>query len=486
MQRALFIISITLLLPFTAVVAQMNYTDRITIEKQSISKKSGITSVAFDVNLNDLKIDKNDMLVITPIVISSENGQSVELEPFAVKGRLRSKILDRPLQWKGKTHLDIPQELQIVRRNATSQSLHYEATTSFDEWQRQAQLVLRTEVIGCADCRESQPDKTVSNKILPDRFVPDWRMSYIAPEVEPVKERSGTYSAHLNYIVGRWDLLPHFENNAAVLAKTDEIITELKGNPDLTITDFTISGYASPEDTEERNLLLSQRRAETFAGYIEKEYSYQRGSFKVEWFGEDWDGLREAVAASQLANKEAILDIIDNESGLDARDARLVALDNGVTYSRLLNEFYPPLRRNDYSISFVSRPFDVEEAAEVIRTRPLLLSLNEMFLVAETYGENSPQYKEVFDIAADTFPESVTANINAAVGELRAHNPDGALSRLQKIDDNVGAWNLMGIAYAMKGDTTRAKGYFDRAVRNGHPDAAHNLDQLEQYINDNL
>ncbi len=206
----------------------------------------------------------------------------------------------------------------------------------------------------------------------------------------------------------------------------------------------------------------------------------------MKWFGEDWKGLREAVAASSLSNREAILQVIDSEPSLDARDAKLKAIDNSVTYKRLLDEFYPPLRRNDYNIAFVSRAFNVEEASSIIKTRPKLLSLNEMFLVAETYEVDSPQYREVFDIAARTFPESVIANLNVAVSELRANNPDAALARLQKIEENADTWNLMGVAHTMKGNTTQAKELFDRAARAGHAEAKHNLEQLEQYIKDSI
>ena len=143
------------------------------------------------------------------------------------------------------------------------------------------------------------------------------------PEVEEVKQRSETYSAHLNYAVGKSELLPNFGNNASELAKVDGIVTELKGDNDLTITDFTISGYASPEGNEQSNMLLSQKRAEAFAAYIEKKYGYPHSNFKVKWFGEDWKGLREAVAASSLSNREAILQVIDSEPSLDARDAKL-------------------------------------------------------------------------------------------------------------------------------------------------------------------
>lgn len=161
-------------------------------------------------------------------------------------------------------------------------------------------------------------------------------------------------------------------------------------------------------------------------------------------------------------------------------------LNGGSTYKLLLKEYFPPLRRNDYEVSFVSRAFNVEETKELIKTRPKLLSLNEMYLVANTYPTDSPQYREVFDIACQTFPDAEVACLNAAVGELHANRPDTALGYLQKYIENPVAMNLMGVAYVQKGDTVRAKQFFDRAVQAGNTDAAHNLDQLRQYINDNL
>lgn len=484
------ILSLALFTLFQVAVAQGNYTnpvtyiDQIAVENPSISKGKGITNVAMDINLSELKLNRNDLILITPVILSNQTGERVELEPLAVKGKLRSRILDRPFDWEGKPLLTMPEANQVVRANGTRQLLQYQTTLPFHEWQRDARLVLTAEIIGCADCSELLPDRIIDSKILPDRFVPDYRVAYITPEVEEIKQRSESYSAHLNYVVGRSDLLPNFENNAAELAKVDKIIRELQEDKDLTITDFRIAGYASPEDTQERNLLLSQRRAETFAAHIEKKYGYNRDQFMVEWFGEDWNGLREAVAASSLANKDDIVKIIDTEPRLDARDALLIGLDNGATYNRLLREYYPPLRRNEYHISFVSRPFKVEEAARVLETRPKLLSLNEMFHVANTYPVDSPKYKEVFDLAATLFPENATANTNAAAGELRANNPDAALEYLRKVEETPSSWNLLGIAYALKGDLDRAKLYLTRAAGKGHADARHNLDQLEKYIND--
>ncbi|MBR8720355.1 hypothetical protein IX307_001464 [Bacteroides pyogenes] len=466
--------------------AQTNYADQISVQNLAVHKKAGVTRVTMDIDLSELDIKRNHLIVLTPVISSLSGADTEALPPVVIKGTTRDKVLKRPFRWKGKIVFEPEPAAEVVHRKGASQSIPYEAACRYADWQRAARLLFFTEVFGCADCGVGKEEKSVVEKVLPDFFKPDYRFAYIVPEVEPVKQRSERHSAHLNYKVGRYDLLTDFENNAAELAKVDKIIQELKTDKDLNITHFTVSGYASPEDTEQRNMLLSQRRAETFARYLKKKHGYTQQQFKVEWFGEDWKGLRKAVAASTLPNKDAIVEIIDKEPGWDARDARLKALDNGETYNLLLTEFYPPLRRNDYDIAFVSRPFNVEEAKQVLKTKPKLLSLNEMFLVAETYPQDSPQYKEVFDIAADTFPESEVAGINAAVGELLKNNPDAALKRVRNFPENDKALNVMGIAHAMKNEEPLAKAAFSKAARKGNADAAHNADQYQKYIEDNL
>lgn len=433
------IVAIVLLIISPAIISQENYTDQLSIDNLTISKASGHTDVVMDVNLDDLRINKNEMLVVTPMLISENGEKAVELESFAVIGKLRNKVLNRPFTYNGKTELNFSEENKIVRKNGSDQSLQYSASLPFDEWQRQAQLILRSEVIGCADCIDYEPDLLLSEKILGDKFIPEYRFSPLTSKIE---ERSEVFSARLNYVVGRWNLLPDYKNNATELAKVDNVIKELKADESLKITAFTITGYASPEDTKERNYRLSQRRAETFAQYLTKQYGYTADQYKVEWFGEDWDGLREAVVASNLPNKDEILNIIDTESDFDARDSKLIAIDGGATYRKLLNELYPPLRRNDYYVTYISRDYDEAEVAKV----------------------NS---------------------INEAVSELRNNNADAALKSLDKYKDSPDAWNILGVAYAQKGDMVLAASYFNRAIEKGNSDARHNLDQMQKYIDDN-
>lgn len=433
------IIVLILLIMASAIKGQDNYTDQISFDNLKVLKASGKTDIAMDINLRDLKISKNEMLVVTPMLISKDREQAIELEPFAVIGRLRNKVLTRPFNYKGKPELNFSQENRIIRKNGSDQLLQYTVSVPFEEWQRQAQLILRSEVIGCADCVDTESDVLLSSKILGDRFIPDYKLSTISSKME---EHSEVFSAHINYIVGQWNLLPNFKDNATELAKVDEVVKEIKSRDNLKITAFTITGYASPEDTKERNYRLSQRRAETFAQYLNKQYGYTPEQYRIEWFGEDWDGLREAVSASSLANKAEIINIIDTEPDYDARDSKLIALDSGVTYRKLLNEFYPPLRRNDYYVSYITHDYD---EAEFIRVN----------------------------------------SINKAISELRNDNIDEALNSLDKYRDSPDAWNALGVAYARKGDIALATSYFNRAIESDNSDARHNLDQLQKYIEDN-
>ena len=109
-----------------------------------------------------------------------------------------------------------------------------------------------------------------------------------------------------------------------------------------------------------------------------------------------------------------------------------------------------------------------------------------MYLVAKTYPEDSPEYKTVFDIACENFPDAEVACINAAVGELRSGKADDALRHLQKCPNSPEAKNLLGVAYTLKGDNERASDYFKQAIQAGNTDARHNAEQLQQYTEDNM
>ncbi len=119
---------------------------------------------------------------------------------------------------------------------------------------------------------------------------------------------------------------------------------------------------------------------------------------------------------------------------------------------------------SDYTVRYVVRGFDVEEAKQIIRTRPQQLSLQEMFLVAQTYEKGSNEFNEVFDVAVRMFPDDPTANINAAAIELQRGDLQQSVRYLDKADAQASATlNNRGVLKLLQGDLDSAESYFKQA-----------------------
>ena len=94
-------------------------------------------------------------------------------------------------------------------------------------------------------------------------------------------------------------------------------------------------------------------------------------------------------------------------------------MNGGRSYQLLLNEIYPALRHSDYVIGYTICNFTVEEACELAFTNPKVLSLNELFLVAQTLEVGSARFNELFETAVRLYPNDPVSNLNAAVTALR-------------------------------------------------------------------
>ena len=72
------------------------------------------------------------------------------------------------------------------------------------------------------------------------RVAPTYELSYVTPPAEPVKQRSETHSAYLNFEVGKSVLLHDFKNNAAELKSVNKIVNEVRNDKNLKFTEFNM------------------------------------------------------------------------------------------------------------------------------------------------------------------------------------------------------------------------------------------------------
>ena len=460
--------------------AQSRYLDLIKVENQAAVNENNMLLVYMDLVLDQVQLNTNEMITLTPVVTANGDTQSIALAPMIINGNRRQKMVERGLVLNNKNLFKQTPQSIIQRANGMPQVLHYSATVPFESWMSDASLSLQESVTGCAECDLGEGAELVAQRILPPAYVPVYKLTYIVPDVEPVKQREDTYSATLNFRVDKHNLDRNYMNNAAILADVDKVVNGLMTNKDLTVSDFRIEGFASPEASVAYNKALAERRADSFADYLSKKFNVDKNRMKVSGFGEDWNKTREVIASSGIADKAEILRIIDNVSNPDARDAELMKLSGGTTYQTMLREYYPKVRRTEYTVSYVARAFSVEEGREIIKTNPKLLSLNEMYLIGQSYPADSKEFKEVFDIATRLYPNEPIAIINSAAADIEGGNNQAAIDRMQRIENDPRTWNNLGVAYARLGDFEKAKEYFDKAVDRNDNDAVANTEELQK------
>lgn len=462
---------------------QTGYMKDITVSGKDVQRQGGEVAVRMQLDLSGVKMKRQHTTELVPVLVSKDGSREQALPSIVINGRVRDRVLRREESLTGAPHYDNVQTT-VRRRNGKAQTVDYQATAPFEKWMYDSRLEVREAVTGCAGCGEGGEVSTLDPLVL-ERFVPDYRIALREPESEPVKRRDEVRSARLQYRQDSHTTDPKFKDNAKELAGVQASIDAVKGNADLTITGIYVTGYASPEASVAYNMELSKRRAQTFTDYVKRQNpNLASGLWHVDWKGEDWAGLRAEVEKHpKLLKIDEVLAIIDGcEGDQDACEEKIKALVPPQIYERLLNEMYGPLRRNEYRIEYNVRNYNLEEAKQQLKTNPKLVSLNEMYRVAESYGRDTEGYREVTDIAARTYPESPVALGNAAVSRLAVKDFRGAVSVLEGKPLDAPALNTLGVAYAQIGEYAKAKSTLEEAVRQGSADARVNLEQLAKVM----
>ena len=427
----------------------------------------------------DMKLTTNSMLTLTPILMEKDStGANKALPAIYIYGRTRQLVAERT----GKIPADA---FEVIRRdNGEAQTIRYTARVPYEKWMNGSDLKMMGTINGCANCLKEE-DLAQVYPVLLKRYVPQPAITFVKPAAE-IKNRDEKGNAYLDFPVNKTVIYPDYRRNPFELAEINRTINVVKENPDTKITGIDLHGYASPEGSYANNTRLAKRRSEALKTYIMKEYGLSADMFKVESTPEDWAGLRAWVEKLDVPQKDKVLELIDSDiANLDTKEYRIKALD-GKLYRELLRDCYPGLRHTDYVIHYTVRPYSVEEAKALLKTRPQLLSLEEMYLVAQTYEEGSEEFNEVFDIAVRMYPEDPIANINAAAMELKRDNADLAVRYLERADkSSAAAQNNQGVYYLMTGDLNQAEACFNKAKELGSAQADANLEEVSKKRADN-
>ena len=338
--------------------------------------------------------------------------------------------------WLGASHADLVTPYNAVTKAAVSEPDETETLAAEETGDDAAQKIY-------------DQDTTLMANIQPTPRIS--RDHYVKPKAEAIKVRAEKGEAYLSFKLNKSDILADFRENATELGKITSTIDLVKNDKDVSITNIDIHGYASPDGPYDNNVRLANNRAAALRNYVCNLYTIDNKLFTYHATPEDWEGFKKKVEASNLADKTAILAVANSSLAPDAKDQKIKKL-YPASYRYIMSEIYPRLRHSDYTVTYTVRPFDIEEAKVILKTKPQQLSLQEMYLVAQTYEPGSPEFNEVFDIAVRLFPDDETANLNAACTDLQKGDLVTAEKHLAKAGNSKEAERIRKIYGEMKAE----------------------------------
>jgi hypothetical protein len=475
MKKILFLILI--LMPGLNGLAQTIYKNQVRVENQSITRTDdNRLTIAMDVILQkNFKMTSNNSAILTPIL--EKDGKEQKLPAILVYGR-RREIYDLRNNKTPKGAFTT-----IRRKSNTEQTIKYLTQLPFETWMGKSNLVMNCDLCGCCDAVKGNTlDPITGLNILREK--PHTNVTFVSPKPEPVKIRSLVGRAFLDFPVNKTTIYPNYRKNQSELAKIRATIDTVRNDKNVNITGITVAGYASPEGPYKNNERLARERTAALVKYVQDYYSFNKNLMHSSYTPEDWDGFRKMIDSSDIAQKDKVLEYIDqNDPNMDAKEWRIRKYVGVDTYKYILNNIYVALRHTDYTITYNVRGFNNEETREVIKKHPQQLSLQEIYNLAQTYKEGSEEYNECFRVAVAMFPDDPTANLNAAAMEIEKGG-DLTLAKkyLSKADPNSAATqNNLGVVDMLDGNYATAESHFNKAKMLGLTNIANaNLKELQK------
>lgn len=412
----------------------------------------------------------NRRLELTPYLQSKTSDDNVVLPTIIIAGRNQWYNTER----EGKN-------TNYILKSGKGKPVEYVADIPWEPWMDYCQLDFIDKTTGCCGS-PSKPEIDVPAAIIdlrPDPFKPMFHYAVPQPETRKIRQIEG--KAYVNFPVNRTEIYPDYMVNPVELRKITSSIDTVRLDPDATVNYIKLVGFASPEGPYSNNVRLAKGRTEAVKEYVRKQYTFPASTFRTDYVPEDWAGLRDSIANSVLADRQQMLDFIDNPGVSIERKNDEFMKKFPTSYAYLLKNVYPSLRHTNYLIDYELRQYtDVEEIKRVLKEHPEKLSLNEFFLAAVSYPVGSEEYDSIFDLAVLYYPTSDIANMNAANSAMNEGDYKRARMLLNRVSDSDEAQYALAILSAMEGDYETARIGAQKALNAGIEEAAETLKELDR------
>ncbi len=222
----------------------------------------------------------------------------------------------------------------------------------------------------------------------------------------------------------------------------EDFVKENSNKSKVTLGNVYAKGYASPDGPVAFNDKLSKKRSESGEKAMKESLKDVNVTYDVSSYGEDWEGFKKLVEASDIEDKDLILQVLAMYSSPVERDKEIMNMSS--VFEVLKKEILPQLRRTQFVVSADVEGLSDAELIAAATKGDKNLNVEEMLYAASLVKDNA-QKANIYKLAANQY-------------------------------NDVRAYNNLGVVLAQTGDMTDAKKALETAAKlQSTPQISNNL-----------
>lgn len=399
------------------------------ISSQSLVEDGERVVVSFEVETDVKSIPANRKEIIMPFIYNAKDTLWLETLEVYGKGRFKREMQENHLAGEKDWQLS---ENQVIKGDV----YHYIYSVPLKRWMKSTNLGIKRQMVGC-NCENELADQTLAEGValFEEPMLPARRIPATFTLADATRQWDfGRDELEIIFKVSKIEIDSTVFNNEVTFGKILSAIDKIFANPKYKVDKIEIAGYASPEGRRSFNNWLGENRAKALINYIiehRPQYNLTEDNFRLRNGEENWPGLRRHVLASDIAEKDQIVEIIDMDLPDEEKKLKLKALDKGKVWKKMLKEVYPHLRCARYLAVF---------------------------------------YDSTQDEAVDM--------INLANQMIREGDYKSAYETVEPYGDDLRAYNTIGTALMMQGRFEEALPWLQKAVESNTASAQENIDLI--------
>ena len=227
--------------------------------------------------------------------------------------------------------------------------------------------------------------------------------------------------------------------------------------------------YASPEGEITLNEDLAMDRANSANKAVTRELGRKKieleeSAVRAMPKGEDWEGFKKAMRASDIADKDLILRVLEMYSDKNKREEEIKNIAK--TYKEIENNILPDLRRSQVGISYTVEGYTDEELVDLAKGNADMLTVEELLFAATLFDDLNDKL-EVYQNTARVHADDYRGhnNVGVVLTDLgRMKQAEESFNAAKALASGNGVVNTnLGAMARQNGDTEGAAAYYSKA-----------------------